>query len=738
MADQRFSALNNDPRYRLPNRKDARTAIDPRFGRLLTDGDFRKKASVDRYGRKVAADSGRKELERLYRLDKPVKAPVGKQVAREVVGSDEEEEEVEESEEEDSGADDEALVDPARNGGFSHSEEETEEEEDSDEEAGLLDETAGQEQTEDIPMGDVTRRIAAVNLDWDNIRASDILAVASSFTPASGRIEGVTIYPSEFGRERLQREELEGPPREIFASSKRTASSGDEDDSASNEEGSADEAADEKIKRQLLQQQTSEGQEFDTAALRQYQLERLRYYYAVIACDSHTTAKALYDSMDGREYLSTANFFDLRFIPDDTSFDDDPPRDQCEKLDEGYKPNEFRTEALTHSKVRLTWDDDDTTRKEVQKRAFSRAEIDENDLQAYIGSDSSDVDSISSRKSKSTAEERKLSKKEAQKMKARAALGLTTGEAGAGKTKAGKKEAAPVGDMQITFTSGLGGEAQGGKAKGVFENEPQDEESTRARYIRKERDRKVARKERMKASRHGGGADDDEPAAPTPINDPAAAAKEEIVVVASADEDAGFDDPFFADPASAAVAEKKARKAERLVKREARLAREEAAEGRKKELELLMAGDGEGEGGDGVRHFDMREIERAEKRARRKGGKKKKKGGEVVGGGAEGDGGDGGEEAFKVDAADPRFAGVFERHEFALDPTHPRFKGTEGMKTLLEEGRRKRKRKGGEGEGEDDGEETVPRPSKVKAGKKLAEEDLEGLVARIKGKGRGD
>lgn len=720
MADKRFDTLSRDPRYRLPSRKEARTAVDPRFGRLFTDNDFGKKASVDRYGRKVKPGSGKTEMERLYRLDKGKKP--GKKVEREVVGSSEEEEE----EEEDDEVEEEELVgkrDPARDGGFSDSEGGlTSEEEDSDVEAELAEETAGQEQTEDIPMGDVTRRIAAVNLDWDNIRASDILAVASSFTPPSGRLKSVTVYPSEFGRERLQREEIEGPPREIFASSKRSDA---EEESLESEEEEEEESGDEdeKIKRQLLHSQATEGQEFDTAALRQYQLERLRYYYAVIECDSKPTAKALYDSMDGREYLSTANFFDLRFIPDETTFEEDTPRDECKALPEGYKPNEFRTEALTHSKVRLTWDDDDTTRKEVQKRAFSRAEIDENDLQAYIGSDSSDVDSVASRKS--TAEDRKAKRQEAQRQKMRAALGLGDETAAKGK-KAGKGE--PVGDMQITFTSGLtNGEKDGSGKGGVFENEPQDEVSTRERYIRKERERKQKRKDKMKASRGGDDAEE--------VAVDAAAGDASEVVIAGAEDDAGFDDPFFNDPTTAAAAEKKARKAERQKKREARELKDEEAAGRRKELELLMAGD---QSGDGVRHFDMREIEKAEKAAKRKGKNKKNKSAKSAD--AQPSDGDGGE-AFAVNTEDPRFKGVFESHEYALDPTHPRYKATQGMKAILEEGRKKRKRGHGD-EGED---EEVARPRKVKEGGKGAGkhsagggagDDVQGLVARLKGKAR--
>ena len=703
MADERFSALATDPRYRLPSRKQARTAVDPRFKTLFTDQGFRQKASVDRYGRKVNPEAGRKDLERLYRLEKEKKAErkakTSAEVEREVVGSSEEDA----SEESSDASDGEVRAetrDAAREGGFSESSsEESTSEDESDSEAELAEETAGIEQTEDVPMGEVSHRIAAVNLDWDNIRASDIMAVASSFVPSNGNIMNVTIYPSEFGRERMEREELEGPPREIFASSHRAHK--EPMDSDEDEDSEED---DEKIKKRLLQEQANEGDEFDTAKLRQYQLERLRYYYAVVACDNKITAKTLYDSMDGREYLTTSNFFDLRFIPDETTFYDDKPRDECTKLQDGYKPNDFRTEALTHSKVRLTWDDDDTTRKEVQKRAFSRAEMDENDLQAYIGSDSSDAGSVASRKS--AAEDRKAKKREAERQKMRSALGLAEEPLKSSK----KANTEPVGDMQVTFSAGLSASKTG---KGVFENEPQDEESTRARYIRKERERKQKRKEKMKGA-HGG-----EIAADAATE----AAKDETVVP---NDDDPFNDPFFTDPAAAANAEKIARKANRQKKREAKAAEEEAAAARKAELELLTAADKE----DDMRHFDMKEIEKAEKRAKRKGKKSKKpvtlaeddETGEV-------------KDGFQVETEDPRFKALFDSHEYAIDPSNPKFKGTEGMKALLEEGRKKRKRKGDDTVEEDD-EPQSARMKKTKAGgEAVAErEEVDGLVARLKTK----
>ena len=162
-------------------------------------------------------------------------------------------------------------------------------------------------------MGEVTSRIAVVNMDWDHIRAIDLMAVFQSFLPPGGKIQRISVYQSDFGTERLAREEAEGPDFGDQAEDEEKRGQDDSDDS----EDSGDE--DEKIRRQL--QKEDEGQEVDSAKLRQYQLDRLRYFYAVMECSNNETAQHIYEATDGSEYLSSANFFDLRFVPDGTEFE---------------------------------------------------------------------------------------------------------------------------------------------------------------------------------------------------------------------------------------------------------------------------------------------------------------------------------------------------------------------------------------------------------------------------------
>ncbi|PFH56307.1 hypothetical protein XA68_16754 [Ophiocordyceps unilateralis] len=649
IADARFANFETDPRYRLPSKKYTKTTIDKRFSSMLVEDDFISNARVDRYGRKIKSDSKKKALERLYRVE-----------------SEDEDEQAD-----DDDVDDEELVqrelraahdverqkkhDPARDGGFSCSESDSSSDNDSgeDEDEGVVDLASHhemqrfQDEQAEVESGQVTNRIAIVNLDWDHVKSTDLMALFSSFVPpSSGRIVNISIYPSEFGKERMQQEETEGPPKALFKDESREGADSDDSDDSGSESG------DERIKKELIQE--GDDQDFDSDALRSYQLDRLRYYYAVMVCSGPETAQAIYEATDGTEYQASSNFIDLRFVPDDVTFDDEP-RDQCAKVPDSYKPVEFVTNALQSSKVKLTWDmhPEEASRKESIKRAFSgsRTEIEENDLKTYLASDSSDGDEDDGGSDiGEVASEPKMTRRELARKKMREALGLTD-DAVAKRSKDG-----PVGGMQITFTPALAE----GKTK-----EATREETTIDKYKRKERERKEKKRQGAKE-----GKDESE---------------------SKVDEDLGFNDPFFTTDEPAAEASKSAiRKEERRKRREAREAAEAESAALKAKLSGVMAEDA-----DGLEHFDMKQIVRAEKDKGRR--RKKKKKGEETRAGKEGLM----QEGFELDLGDDRFQAVFDSHEFAIDPSNPKFKATSGMKRLLEEVRekkKKKKRKAGDGD----------------------------------------
>lgn len=342
-GDSRFASFQSDPRFRLPSKKATKTKIDKRFAKVLKDEDFTKSTKVDRYGRKLKSDNKAKALKNLY------------------------EEESDDEDKADSADDDEDVqrelqkanvkYDPARGGGFSSSESDSEsesEDEDDEDEQDAPVQTSGsmqrlRDEQADVEDGEVTKRFAIVNLDWDFIKSPDLMALMSSFVPKGGRIKKVSIYPSEFGKERMQREELEGPPKEIFKKSKDSDESSDDSEDDSEDDEDEEDEDDEKIEKDLIQE--GDDQDFDSDALRTYQLDRLRYYYAVVVCSDEATAENIYKAVDGTEYQSSSNFMDLRFIPDEVTFDDEP-RDECDSVPSDYRPTEFVTDALQHSKVK--------------------------------------------------------------------------------------------------------------------------------------------------------------------------------------------------------------------------------------------------------------------------------------------------------------------------------------------------------------------------------------------------
>ncbi|XP_023073606.2 ESF1 homolog isoform X2 [Piliocolobus tephrosceles] len=127
---------------------------------------------------------------------------------------EDEEEDEEEDEDEDSEDDDESDSGPDLARGKGNIETSSEDEDDMadlfPEESGF--EHAWRELDKDAPRADeITRRLAVCNMDWDRLKAKDLLALFNSFKPKGGVIFSIKIYPSEFGKERMKEEQVQGP-----------------------------------------------------------------------------------------------------------------------------------------------------------------------------------------------------------------------------------------------------------------------------------------------------------------------------------------------------------------------------------------------------------------------------------------------------------------------------------------------------------------------------------------------
>ncbi|CAI5522567.1 unnamed protein product, partial [Closterium sp. Naga37s-1] len=112
---------------------------------------------------------------------------------------------------------------------------------------------------------EATRRLALVNMDWDNVRAVDILVVLRSFVPPGGRITAVTVYPSDFGRQQMHAE-LERGPQGLFQAGRGAKGTAGRGPQVQGGEGGEEEEG----------ESSEEGEGVDAERLREYEKSKLR------------------------------------------------------------------------------------------------------------------------------------------------------------------------------------------------------------------------------------------------------------------------------------------------------------------------------------------------------------------------------------------------------------------------------------------------------------------------------
>ena len=181
-----------------------------------------------------------------------------------------------------------------------------------------------------VPMGEATTRLAIMNVDWDHLKAVDLLGVLLSFKPAAGRVARVTVYRSDYGMARMAEEARLGPGF-LLREEKEAAAEAAEPEAAEASLGSSDEDEDEEEG-----EEEEGGEDVDVEKLRAYEIQRLRYHFAVAECDAVATAAALYEEVDGLEFEASAAQLDARFVPDGVEFGGRPVRDEAAALPSNY------------------------------------------------------------------------------------------------------------------------------------------------------------------------------------------------------------------------------------------------------------------------------------------------------------------------------------------------------------------------------------------------------------------
>eukprot|EP00871_Galdieria_phlegrea_P005511 jgi/Galph1/5961/GphlegSOOS_G4603.1 len=513
--DSRFSSRFHDARFQRIPKKVKKVVVDKRFQSLPTKLLTLARPAVDKYGRPLPKKGKLREQEELEQYYLP-----------------------EWSSSADSNEDEE-LSDQEQ------PQEQVEEPIEESNQKNRVDNFDNEERSE-------TYRLAIVNMDWEKLKAVDILAALESFCPPTGNVKSVSIFPTEYGKHWIEKHNTQGPNLERF-----------KDKVMGNLHG------DTNMHRNLSQQEEGIPQELLTSELfREYELDKMKYYVAVVEFDSATTALSVYEQCDGTEFEWSGNIFDMRFIPDTMQFND-KPKDVAYQVPSEYEPAAFQTVSLQHTSGKFSWDDDDPTRRKLRKRRFTEQDLLEDDLKTYLASSDSDE------------EEDKAA--------------IYHQIAAQALSSVGDIEEDQNLEMEATFVSGL--EQLGQKILETKEQrETEAQESAWERRLRKMKERKEGklnnnRKEMMKEKTTNNIAEDKETA----------------------------------------------------------------------ELELLLMNSKEK-----AQHSSDDEDSTRNKK------KKKRQSQKDV-------------DDFQLDMQDPRFAALYRSHDFALDPTDPKFKKTPGTKKLLRE-----------------------------------------------------
>ncbi|XP_017372939.1 ESF1 homolog [Cebus imitator] len=522
------------------------------------------------------------------------------------------EDDEEENEDEDSGDDDESDSGPDLARGKGNIETSSEDEDDMadlfPEESGF--EHAWRELDKDAPRADeITRRLAVCNMDWDRLKAKDLLALFNSFKPKGGVIFSVKIYPSEFGKERMKEEQVQGP-----------------------------------VELLSIPEDAPEKDWTSREKLRDYQFKRLKYYYAVVDCDSPETASKIYEDCDGLEFESSCSFIDLRFIPDDITFDDEP-KDVASEVDlTAYKPKYFTSAAMGTSTVEITWDETDHERITMLNRKFKKEELLDMDFQAYLASSSEDEEEIEEElqgDDEVNVEEDGKTKKsqkddEEQIAKYRQLLQVIQE-----KEKKGKENDM---EMEIKWVPGLKESAEE-MVKNKLEGK--DKLTPWEQFLEKKKEKKRLKKKQKSLAEE--------------------ASEEELP------SDVDMNDPYFAEEIKKIGIKKKSVKSAKdgtSPKEETEIERQKA------EMALLMMDEAE----DGKKHFNYNKIVEHQNLSKKKKKQLMKKK-ELI------------EDDFEVNVSDARFQAMYTSHLFNLDPSDPNFKKTKAMEKILEEKARQREQK---------------------------------------------
>lgn len=274
------------------------------------------------------------------------------------------------------------------------------------EEEAALDDEVNAWAPDEVELIEARRRVAIVNCDWDHVRAVDLYAILFYALPLGGQLRDVCVYMSEFGKKMIEHEKTYGPDLWLKPGEADMTAPASTDGEAGGaampemvelpEEVSDDEVSEPRSdgwtddNPNMVHEQGEDGEFFSDGKFRRYEMDRMKYYYAVATFDSPETAAAVYNELDGMDIEASGVVLDLRYIDDDETFE--RPVSRADHIPANFRPlASFKMSAMSQSRFRISWDQDDVFRHQSVQDSFTGT-TEEDDLAAYLAPADSDDD----------------------------------------------------------------------------------------------------------------------------------------------------------------------------------------------------------------------------------------------------------------------------------------------------------------------------------------------------------
>jgi hypothetical protein len=272
------------------------------------------------------------------------------------------------------------------------------------EEEEALDDEVSAWAPEPVEFIEARRRVAIVNCDWDHVRAVDLYAILFHALPLGGQLHDVCVYMSDFGKKMIEYEKMHGP--DLWVKPGEADEAAPADGEGEGGEGAMpemvelpEEVSDDEVSEprsdgwadddpNMMYEQGENGEFFSNGKFRRYEMNRMKYYYAVATFDSADTAAAVYNELDGMDIEASGVVLDLRYIDDDEVFEH--PVSRADHIPANFRPlASFKMSAMSQSKFRISWDQDDVFRHQSVQDSFTGT-TEEDDIAAYLAPADSD------------------------------------------------------------------------------------------------------------------------------------------------------------------------------------------------------------------------------------------------------------------------------------------------------------------------------------------------------------